>query len=168
MTERQRDRAGTPAYIFDVLNREFGFELDVCADKTNAKCKRFLSIKEDGLKAKWDANVCWLNPPYSNIPAWLARAKAETLRGTTTVALVCLDTSTQWWVDYALTASEIRFIVGQRVQFIPPPGVKYSTNTHCSVLLIFRPRCGYSVKLGVPEVAAVTWWIPPKQKRNKK
>jgi len=53
----------TPQELFDVLHAEFGFDLDVCATKETAKCKRFFSPKDDGLSQEW-RGVCWMNPPY--------------------------------------------------------------------------------------------------------
>ena len=40
----------TPQDFFDKLNEEFHFELDVCATAENAKCKKYYSPEEDGLK----------------------------------------------------------------------------------------------------------------------
>jgi len=54
---------GTPQDFFDKLNEEFHFELDVCATAENAKCKKYYSPEEDGLKQEWKG-VCWMNPPY--------------------------------------------------------------------------------------------------------
>src|SRR4051812_26379019 len=51
----------TPPEVFDPLNREFGFTLDVAAQAHNAKCDRFISPDDDGLVSDWGANVCWCN-----------------------------------------------------------------------------------------------------------
>ncbi len=40
----------TPLALFDKLTEEFHFELDVCATIENAKCKKYYSPAEDGLK----------------------------------------------------------------------------------------------------------------------
>ena len=54
---------GTPQALFDKLNEEFHFDLDVCATVENAKCKKYYRLEEDGLKQEWKG-VCWMNPPY--------------------------------------------------------------------------------------------------------
>jgi len=36
-----RNNWETPQKIFDELDEEFGFNLDVCADEGNAKCERY-------------------------------------------------------------------------------------------------------------------------------
>jgi site-specific DNA-methyltransferase (adenine-specific) len=44
----------TPQDLFDKLNEEFGpFTLDPCATKENAKCKRFFTMEDNGLKQSW-------------------------------------------------------------------------------------------------------------------
>ena len=43
----------TPQKFFDALNAEFHFTLDVCATKENAKCARYFTIEDDGLKLSW-------------------------------------------------------------------------------------------------------------------
>jgi site-specific DNA-methyltransferase (adenine-specific) len=57
----------TPQKFFDALNAEFHFTLDVCATKENAKCARYFTAEDDGLKAEWGnaqhPDVCWMNPP---------------------------------------------------------------------------------------------------------
>ena len=40
----------TPQDFFDELNREFHFNLDVCALPENAKCARYFTPEQDGLK----------------------------------------------------------------------------------------------------------------------
>ena len=106
---------GTPQELFDRLNQEFHFTLDVCALPKNAKCKRFFSPLEDGLSQKW-SGVCWMNPPYGReIEKWMQKALHESDRGATVVCLVPARTDTEWWHKYALHG-EIRFIRG-RVKF---------------------------------------------------
>ena len=64
----------TPQGVFDKLNTEFGFTLDVCATPENAKCKRFFTKDTDGLKQTW-SEQCWMNPPYGReIGAWVKKA----------------------------------------------------------------------------------------------
>jgi len=53
----------TPQSLFDELNAEFGFTLDVCALRENAKCDRHFTPEVDGLSQAW-TGVCWMNPPY--------------------------------------------------------------------------------------------------------
>lgn len=52
----------TPQALFDELNAEFHFTVDVCALPENAKCDRYYTPEQDGLAQKWEG-VCWCNPP---------------------------------------------------------------------------------------------------------
>lgn len=123
----------TPQDLFDRLNYEFGFDLDVCADHSNAKTDYFFSKEVDALKMNW-RGVCWMNPPYGRqIVAWMKKAYEESQAGATVVCLVPSSTSTGWWHDYAMKG-EIRFLRG-RVKYVGKKG-------HApfdSVIVIFRP-----------------------------
>jgi phage N-6-adenine-methyltransferase len=105
----------TPQQLFDRLDREFHFTLDVCALPHNAKCRHYFSPHEDGLSQSW-SGVCWMNPPYGReIEKWMQKAVQESQHGATVVCLVPARTDTEWWHKYALQG-EIRFIRG-RVKF---------------------------------------------------
>ena len=74
------DEWETPQWLFDKLNTEFNFELDVCASHENAKCLRYFTKAENGLVQEW-RGVCWMNPPYGReIGLWVQKAY-ESSRG---------------------------------------------------------------------------------------
>ena len=58
------DLWSTPQDFFDELNKEFYFTLDPCYNKENAKCDKFFTKKQDGLKQSWDGEIVFMNPPY--------------------------------------------------------------------------------------------------------
>lgn len=67
------DNWATPQWLFDQLNEEFHFTLDVCADPQNAKCARYFTREQDGLSKEWDGTV-WCNPPYGRtIGLWVKK-----------------------------------------------------------------------------------------------
>lgn len=45
----------TPQELFEQLNEEFEFDVDVCATAENTKCKEFFSPQQDGLTRPWEA-----------------------------------------------------------------------------------------------------------------
>ena len=47
------DEYETPQELFDKLDSEFHFELDVCATSENHKCKKYFTKLEDGLSQNW-------------------------------------------------------------------------------------------------------------------
>jgi len=104
----------TPQELFDRLNEEFRFTLDVCATAENAKCKRFFSPDQDGLKQSWEGEICWMNPPYGReIGKWVRKAYRESLKGATVVCLLPARTDTSWFHDYIYGRAEIRFLRGR-------------------------------------------------------
>ena len=75
------DKWATPQDLFDRLNEEFHFTLDVCADDTNHKVDRYFDESVDGLSKDWTKDISWMNPPYGRmIPMWVRKA-VETARG---------------------------------------------------------------------------------------
>lgn len=43
----------TPKDFFNALDKEFHFTCDVCAIEENAKCAKFYTPEQDGLKQTW-------------------------------------------------------------------------------------------------------------------
>lgn len=126
----------TPQNLFDELDKEFGFTLDVCASEWNAKCGEYFTEKEDGLSQDWKENVCWMNPPYGKaLNDWMKKAWESAQRGTIVVCLVPSATDTAWFHDYALKG-EIRFLRG-RPRFTTPEGSWQQTFSP-SIIVIFK------------------------------
>lgn len=104
----QKNTWETPDKLFELLDKEFNFELDVSADATNYKCEKYFSIEDDGLAQEWQG-ICWMNPPYGrDIKHWVEKAS---LAKTTVVCLLPSRTDTRWWHDFVMArACEIRFL----------------------------------------------------------
>lgn len=49
----ESDVWGTPQWLFDALNKEFGFTLDPCSTHENAKCAQHYTTQENGLLKDW-------------------------------------------------------------------------------------------------------------------
>ena len=49
-TEASKDTWETPDYFFNLLNEKFKFTMDPCATKENAKCKKYFTKEQNGLK----------------------------------------------------------------------------------------------------------------------
>lgn len=47
----------TPQDFFDALDQEFHFDLDPCADDTNAKCADYYTKEQNGLLKDWGGGV---------------------------------------------------------------------------------------------------------------
>ena len=123
----------TPQSVFDSLNAQFRFTLDVCANHDNAKCERYFTKEDDGLSQEW-TGTCWMNPPYGReIGKWMEKAYESAKQGATVVCLVPARTDTRWWYDYAM-AGEIKLVKG-RLRF----GGANNSAPFPSAVVIFRP-----------------------------
>jgi len=130
------DDWATPRKLFDELDAEFGFTVDVCANAVNHKVDQYFDVEVDGLAQVWDG-VVWMNPPYGRtIKLWMAKAVEAWQGGATVVCLVPARTDTAWWHDYALKG-KIRFLRG-RPRFITPEG-NWQQTFSPSVIVIFKP-----------------------------
>ena len=122
---------GTPQWLFDALNAEFGFTLDACATNGNAKCKRFC---QDGLTEDWGTEIVFMNPPYGReIGSWMDKALASARNGATVTCLVPARTDTKWWHRTAMKG-EIRFLA-KRLSF---EGATNKAPFPCAIV-VFRP-----------------------------
>ena len=121
----------TPAELFAELDHEFHFETDVCATTENAKCAKFFTKEQDGLKQEW-TSICWMNPPYDRVADWITKAAESAERGATVVALVPARTATNWFHDYCL-GREIRF--QRRLKF----GHAEDEARFASMVVVFLP-----------------------------
>lgn len=100
----------TPQYLFDTLNNEFHFDIDVCATPENAKCVKYFTPQIDGLSQEWKG-TCWCNPPYGRrIGAWVQKAAESNAN---TVMLLPARTDTAWFHNYIYGKAEVRFIRGR-------------------------------------------------------
>ena len=153
----KNDEWETPPEVFEPLNEEFNFELDVAATEQNAKCPRFFTREQDGLKQDWKANAVWCNPPYSQVSKWVKKAYEEVRKGNAkkVVMLVFAKTDTRWFHEYIYHKAEIRFIKG-RVKFLLNGQKQKHAAPFPSMIVIWRyhylderecPKCGY-----------VGWW----------
>jgi phage N-6-adenine-methyltransferase len=138
----------TPQLLFDDLDAEFDFELDVCATPENAKCAKFFTKDDDGLAQRWEG-VCWMNPPYGRqIGRWVRKAFESAQQGATVVCLVPARTDTQWWHRYC-AHGEVRLLEG-RLKF----GDGRNSAPFPSAIVIFRPlpksRFRWTTTMAVP------------------
>ncbi len=102
----------TPLDFFNELDNEFHFTLDPCATKKTAKCKRFFTKEDDGLKQNWNNEIVFCNPPYGReIGHWVK--KSSEARGGVVVMLIPARTDTKYFHEYIYNKAEIRFIKGR-------------------------------------------------------
>ena len=143
------DEWETPQYIYDLLNAEFNFEVDLAATKENTKCESFYSKESNSLEQDWGGTFDrgWINPPYSRnqCAKFIDKAARQRRRGFMTVMLLPSRTDTKAFHAHVYDVSkwkprdgvEIRFIAGR---------LKFSNSKNSapfpSMIVIFRPEIG--------------------------
>jgi len=140
-----KDLWQTPQALFNALEQEFDFEIDVCASEENALYSEYFSKERSALTNEWDiynrSFSAFMNPPYSETQAFLSRASEQASRyNITVVALVNANTDTKWFADATKSANEVRLISG-RIAFVKPDGSKANGNTKGQCLIIWRGNC---------------------------
>jgi site-specific DNA-methyltransferase (adenine-specific) len=74
------DEWESPQTLFAFLDQFFRFDCDVCATPQTAKCRKFWTKDDDGLKQAWEPNkVYWMNGPYSQAGRWARKQGCSTL-----------------------------------------------------------------------------------------
>jgi site-specific DNA-methyltransferase (adenine-specific) len=145
MFSSERQDWATPQEVFDKLNKEFNFTLDPCCSEKTAKCKKFYTIKEDGLKQSWEKEVVFMNPPFGREQAqWIKKGYEEwKIRSATIVFLIPARTDTIAFHKYIYPYAELRFIKG-RLKFINPssttPKEKWTPAPFPSMICILRGK----------------------------
>lgn len=123
----------TPQDLFNELDKEYHFTLDVASSDNNYKVKKHYTKKEDGLLQNWDDEVVWCNPPYGKeINKWVEKAYFSK---SLIVMLLPVRTDTKWFHNYIYQKSfvQIRFIKG-RLKF----GNSKNSAPFPSMIVIFK------------------------------
>lgn len=137
MFSKKSDEWITPPEVFDPLNAEFGFTLDVAANEANHLCHKFYSQIDSAFDHSWAPETCWMNPPYSMVKQFLGKAVEERAKGAVVVGLLPARTDTKWFHSYVYGKAEVRFIKG-RVKFIRPDGLILNGAPFPSIVVVWR------------------------------
>jgi phage N-6-adenine-methyltransferase len=147
------DDRGTAADDFAWFNQIGPFTLDVAAAPHNAKCARYFTVSDDGLRQSWAGECVWCNPPYSNIGAWMAKAWHEYPQTHGIAMLLPANRTEQgWWQrwvephrDREGSPLRVAFLPG-RMRFIRPGRTEIGPNERppfgCCLLTWNLPTLG--------------------------
>lgn len=157
-----RDTWHTPTAFVEQLKLKLNLPivLDPCSDGDNI-CNNFITEEQDGLATSWkteEQGMVFCNPGYSNCLPWFQKAIMEAQQGVTSVILTHTCLGATWFNEVRREISSLMFIT-PRIQFIPPKGVKASSNSRDSMLSIFKPREGY-LNSEVLEASFLNWRQP--------
>lgn len=137
---KKSDLYETPLDEFKKIEKLFGkFDLDVCAQKTTAKCKKYFSLerKQNAFHKNWSkyGKRAFMNPPYSNVRPWLEKAIKETKRGIVVVALLPSSVDAIWYHElirlnpkciHHLLPGRIKFLYNKEIRTQPRGGNMYA------------------------------------------
>lgn len=109
---------GVPDTLWDSLNEEFCFTVDVCSSDSNFKTEKHYTKETDGLKQNWDGETVWCHPLFDrNIHKWIRKALASKAL---TVMLLPASVETKWFsilwdreLHKPKSNVQIRFIEGR-------------------------------------------------------
>jgi len=133
----------TPPGLFSRLDAEFNFTVDPCATPKSAKCVKFYTEAENGLKQDWTRERVFMNPPYgAEIRAWISKARESADGGALVVGLLPAETDSDWWHEYIVGRAEVRYLRG-RIRFLvygDDGSVKWASPFRPSVVVVWSPR----------------------------
>lgn len=140
----------TPPELFKELDQEFHFDLDPAATDKSAKCAKYYTPADDGLKKDWGGYRVFCNPPYGrHIQEWVRKGYEESQKpGTLVVMLIPARTDTSYFHDYIFggKADEVRFLRG-RIKFTDEDGNAKDSAPFPSAVIVWRsPDASLSVR----------------------
>lgn len=147
-----KDEQETPPEVFariqQVLRLEFW--VDVCASEHNRKCAHYWTKEMDAFSFEWaeqtrarDGVICclWMNPPYSMLPEFTAKAADEARRGCIVVGLVPHMCSSRWYQQFVHDVASSVYLPDGRISFLLN-GEKRSGNPLPSCFPVWTPWQG--------------------------
>ena len=153
-----KDEWQTPKELFNKLNDEFNFDVDVACNDKNCLCDcgltDSLNVLDWAMLPDYPNMIFWMNPPYSkpNLLLFSKKAYEESQKGCIVVGLLPLDCSTKWFKEYVMKSDEIRYL-GKRVRFIDPnTGKPKGSPAFASVIVVWK-----KTDKTVPTVSMYEW-----------
>lgn len=136
---KETDEWETPDHLYNELDKEFDFTMDVAASEHNYKHPCYYTINDNALFQNWGKTV-FCNPPYSKVYGFLEKAWVELKKGNTETAvfLTFANTDTKWFHKFLYHKAELRFIRG-RVKF-KKPGSNGNSAMRPSMVCILRRK----------------------------
>ena len=108
----ERDLWETKQELWDKLNKQYNFEFDCCASKSNAKIAFYSTNFKSILKIDY---LCWMNPPFSKAFDMFKHFFKVVTKG---VAIYrCDNMETKVWQDIILKNADWIFIPNKRIAY---------------------------------------------------
>lgn len=127
---------GTPPNFIEAFQKQFGaIKFDLAAEEHNAVHTAYYSKETDALTRDWGAlykklgstGWLWLNPPFGDMQAWVAKCIYESRQGHARIAMLHQNSLAQWFVD-GVNQHAVTYLLSPRVKYVPPPGEEFYTD----------------------------------------
>lgn len=143
----ERDFYGTPVPVFNRIQEvaNMVFAHDVCATAKTTKCPCWWSKRENALKIKWHdifdpMTPLWMNPPYSDLTIWTAKAAQEAAAGMIIMGLLPDIRSSAWYRNNVKGVANTVFEPDGRIDFLLPDGRTIKRgNDRPSIFVLWTP-----------------------------
>lgn len=138
-----RDAWRTPDDLYRDLDRRFKFAWDLAADATNTKSKNYLDAARDSLSIDWSKlrppGAMFCNPPFSKLKEFTAKAAASFDQCKSPIVMLIPGHRHEqgWFHHYILGVAAEILIPKGRVAYIPPNGVKSSSPSFPSMVIVY-------------------------------
>jgi phage N-6-adenine-methyltransferase len=130
--KNEKDEWITPAEIIDpIVDAYGGIDLDPCAGQQADHADRNYRLPEtDGLNADWDADVVFVNPPFSQKSQWIEKSVLEYEKGNAGTVLMLTPDSTDvqgWWHGQIAPNFAWTWFPEGRINYVDPDKMEQST-----------------------------------------
>ena len=150
----------TPPDLWEQIVEIWNPTFDLAANAENRLCESWCgpgSIYEDAFSSGYNRpdETAYCNPGFSGMYPWveLCRDLVDCYAFREIILMGMVAPSTKWFQLAEKHASEI-IMLSPRVQFLPPPGVKPSSNSHDNALFVFRKS-----PLAKPNIGTWKWRV---------
>lgn len=125
------------------------FQLDVAAEVTTRKCRKFFTLPEtDALSVNWERD--WFcNPPFDEKPAFIEYAHLQSRAGCGGMMLLPYEPATGWWRKH-LSRGVIVYEPDGRYPFLERDGVTKKDGVNFASAFVLFPSFYVGESLRIP------------------
>jgi phage N-6-adenine-methyltransferase len=116
---RSKQDHPTPPEFIRAVEQKFGkLDIDLAANKENAKAPRFISEEQNSLTTNWAqlGGLLWLNPPFAHIEPWAAKCRMAAENGARILLLTPASVGSVWFGSHILGRAMV-FSLFPRISF---------------------------------------------------
>jgi site-specific DNA-methyltransferase (adenine-specific) len=111
----ERDEWETPQWLFDILNKQYKFDFDCCADENNKKCDYWQDDFLDMDEFNSENDMTWMNPPFSKAEHMFDHFFDIIKKGVSIYR--CDNMETKIWQEIILKKADWIFIPKGRISY---------------------------------------------------